>query len=97
LLLTPLLATQAADVRTPCVPPDNTTLVEFQSGGNTLRGFIDLPKRPGRHPAILIVHGGADSDVTVNPYHDEMRRAFRAAGIATLIWDKAGNGCSSLR
>jgi alpha-beta hydrolase superfamily lysophospholipase len=74
-----------------------TTLVEFQSSGNTLRGFIDLPESTDKHPAILIVHGGVDTDVTVDPYYQEMRHAFRAAGIATVIWDKAGNGCSSGR
>ena len=62
-----------------------------------LRGFIDLPENREKHPAILIVHGGVDTDVTVDPYYEEMRRAFRAAGIATVIWDKAGNGCSSGR
>ena len=73
-LLSPALSTQAAEVRTPCVPPQGTTLVEFQSAGNMLRGFIDLPESRDKHPAILIVHGGVDTDVTVDPYYEEMRR-----------------------
>lgn len=86
----------AATLRTPCLPPADTTLVEFRSGDNILRGFIDLPQRTGKHPAIMIVHGGADTDVTIDTgYWEEMRKAFRRAGMATLIWDKAGNGCSS--
>jgi hypothetical protein len=82
--------------RTPCVPPAGTTLVEFRSGTNILRGFIDLPQRAGKHPAILIIHGAAPTDVTADTnYFAELRKAFGRAGIATLIWDKAGNGCSS--
>jgi pimeloyl-ACP methyl ester carboxylesterase len=70
--------------------------MEFPSGGNVLRGFIDLPLGPGKHPAIIIVQGARPTDVTVDTgYFTELRNAFRRAGIATLIWDKAGNGCSS--
>ena len=86
----------AAPQRSPCVPPPGTTPVEFRSGDNILRGFIDLPAGAGRHPAIMIIHGGADTDVTADvEYWKQMRSAFRRAGIATLVWDKAGNGCSS--
>lgn len=77
-----------------CVPPAGTSAIEFQSGGDTLRGFIDLPAGTGKHPVMMIVHGGAPTDVTVDSYFEDMRRAFRTAGIATLLWDKAGNGCS---
>jgi uncharacterized protein len=81
---------------TRCVPPAGTTLVEFQSGANLLRGFIDLPQRIGKHPAILIIHGARPTDVTEGTdYYTELRKAFSRVGIATLIWDKAGNGCSS--
>ena len=86
----------ASPQRSPCVPPAGTKLVEFRSGDNVLRGFIDLPAGTGRHPAIMLIHGGADTDVTADvDYWKEMRTAFRRAGIATLAWDKAGNGCSS--
>ena len=86
----------AAAQRSPCVPPAGTQLVEFRSGDNVLRGFIDLPAGKGRHPAIMLIHGGADTDVTADvDYWKELRAAFRRAGIATLAWDKAGNGCSS--
>jgi pimeloyl-ACP methyl ester carboxylesterase len=78
----------------PCAPPVGTSAIEFQSGSNTLRGFIELPVGTGKHPAIMIVHGGAATNVMVDTYLDELRHAFKVAGIATLIWDKAGNGCS---
>jgi pimeloyl-ACP methyl ester carboxylesterase len=67
-----------------------------------LQGFIDLPAAAGKHPLILIVHGSGSTDVThgdggYNSSYDEMRAAFHRAGIATAIWDKAGNGCSEGR
>src|SRR5688572_27302902 len=73
-----------------CAAPAGTSAIEFRSGGDTLRGFIDLPAAAGKHPVMMIVHGGAPTDVTVDTYFDDLRRAFRAAGIATLLWDKAG-------
>lgn len=88
----------AAATHSPCIAPAGATPVEFRSGQNVLRGFLDLPPGAGKHPAILIIHGGADSDVTADvPYWKELRKAFERAGIATLLWDKAGNGCSSGR
>lgn len=93
-LLGPSLTAHAA-AREPCIPPAGTSSIEFRSAGNTLRGFIDLPAWRAKHPAILMVLGGGDSDVTVDDYLVEVRKAFRQAGIATLLWDKAGNGCSS--
>src|SRR5690349_11413544 len=92
-----LAFTAPAAAREPCIPPAGASAIEFQSGGNTLRGFIDLPAQGAKHPAILIVLGGGNSDVTVDSYLTEIRAAFKKAGIATLIWDKAGNGCSSGR
>jgi len=84
----------SAVARERCVPPPGTSAIEFRSGSNTLRGFIDLPDGRGKHPVVMIVAGGAPTNVTVDTYWDEMRQAFKQAGIATLIWDKAGNGCS---
>jgi pimeloyl-ACP methyl ester carboxylesterase len=85
----------AAPVRSPCVPPASTAPIEFRSETNTLRGFIDLPEGSGRHPAVVMVQGSSPSDVTVDtrPF-EELRAAFKRAGIAMLIWDKAGSGCS---
>lgn len=90
-------ASTTAAAGAPCAPPAGTSAIEFQSGSNTLRGFIDLPANPGKHPTIMIVHGGAATNVMVDTYLDELRQAFKKAGIATLIWDKAGNGCSDGR
>lgn len=85
-----------------CATPTGTAPFEFASNGNRLRGFIDLPAGAGRHPAIVIVHGSGSTDVakgdgTYNGSYEELRAAFRSAGIATVVWDKAGNGCSDGR
>ena len=88
----------AAQANPTCSVPAETQPFEFKAGQNTLRGFIDLPRAPGKHPLILIVHGSGSTDVTrrnsYNGSYDELRTAFREAGFATAIWDKAGNGCS---
>ena len=70
--------------------------------GHEMRGLVDVPPRPGKHPAILIVHGAGSTDVfhgegAYNGRYDEMRAAFRSVGVATVVWDKAGDGCSGGR
>lgn len=85
-----------------CTVPSGTVPFEFRSGQNTLHGFIDLPSTPGKHPLILIMHGSGGTNVMggdggFNSSYDEMRAAFRAAGVATAVWDNAGNGCSEGR
>lgn len=74
--------------------------MEFSYRGNHLRGFIDVPQGSGRHPAILIIHGSGTTDVfggnrEYNGPYLRLRETFKAAGLATVIWDKAGNGCST--
>jgi len=90
-------AVACAQAQPDCTVPAGTSPFEFKSGQNTLRGFIDRPKAPGKHPAILIVHGSGSTDVTrgnggYNSSYDEMRAAFRRSGLATVIWDNAGRG-----
>lgn len=89
----------AAEPLPRCSVPAGTEPFEFTADGNLLRGFIDLPTATGKHPAIVIIHGSGGTDVTrskglYSGSYDEMRAAFRSAGIATVVWDKAGNGCS---
>jgi uncharacterized protein len=94
-----LLGVLVSQAQAACNVPTGTVPFEFKSGQNTLRGFIDRPPSPGRHPLIVIVHGSGSTDVTHGDggylsSYDEMRAAFRRSGFATVIWDKAGNGCS---
>lgn len=94
--------TFAAEDPPRCAVPAGTVPFEFASDGNRLRGFIDMPATTGRHPAIVIVHGSGTTDVIrgggpYNGSYEDMRAAFRSAGIAAVVWDKAGNGCSDGR
>src|ERR1700741_3170626 len=82
-----------------CKPPAGTQPFEFTDGENHLRGFIDPPARAAPHGAVLILHGSGNADVFhgdtfYNGRYEALRDTFRAAGLATVVWDKAGNGCS---
>jgi pimeloyl-ACP methyl ester carboxylesterase len=69
-----------------------TEEVSFSNGDVTLHGTLYLPRRAGRHPAVVLVHGSGNSP------RDESRfyaRAFARRGIAALAYDKRGSGESS--
>lgn len=90
----------AADEAQRCSAPAGTQPFEFSFHDSQLRGFIDLPARPGPHAAVLVIHGSGDSDVFHGGreylgHYTALRDAFRSVGVATVIWDKAGNGCST--
>lgn len=65
--------------------------VEFQAGQDTLRGSVIVPAGQGPFPAAVLLHGAAGGQ------RDFCR--FQAgpildAGVAVLIYDKAGHGLS---
>lgn len=83
-----------------CLPPEGAQPFEFAAGDNHLRGFIDLPKRAGPHPVILIIHGSGGTDVfnggsEYNGHYERLRQTFRSVGLASVVWDKAGSSCST--
>jgi alpha-beta hydrolase superfamily lysophospholipase len=84
--------------RTSCSVPGGAEPFTFESGGYRLSGFIDAPPTPGPHPAILLVHDDEPTDVA-NGRGDypELREVFRSAGLATVVWDRRGSGCSAGR
>jgi len=63
--------------------------VEFKSRGNILRGLLVTPRRHGRHPALVSLHGSGPSTRWLAL--DRARR-FAEAGYAMLIFDKPGSG-----
>lgn len=96
----PVTTSPAVAAPSPCRIPAGTVAFGFDSGDNHLRGFIDLPPGDARVPAVAIVHGAGATDLAsgggfYNGDYAELRRAFRDAGFATVVWDKAGQGCSS--
>jgi uncharacterized protein len=67
--------------------------VAFDNDGIALKGTLCLPRAPGRHGAVVLVHGsGPETRWGTNRYiADRLARA----GIAALIYDKRGSGASS--
>jgi uncharacterized protein len=90
----------AADDAARCRAPAGTQPFEFSFRDSHLRGFIDIPTGPGPHAAVLVLHGSGGTDVfhhalEYNGQYTALRNTFRSAGVATVVWDKAGNGCST--
>ena len=66
--------------------------VRFSNGAIQLAGTLRAPARPGRHPAIILVHGsGAENRDYILPF----ARWLVRRGIAVLGYDKRGVGGSS--
>jgi len=66
--------------------------VSFESGSVRLSGTLLLPDTPGRHPAVVMIHGsGPATRDALWPWADMYARA----GIAVLIHDKRGTGAST--
>ncbi|MGO9640769.1 MAG: dienelactone hydrolase family protein [Candidatus Acidiferrales bacterium] len=63
--------------------PPKTEIVEYASGSETASGFLALPEAPGRHAAILLIHG--DSGLT--DWVQEQARGFAAQGYIALAAD----------
>ena len=65
--------------------------IAFQSGGETLRGDLRLPIKPGPHPAFVTVHG---SGYTTRNGHfvKTFAERFSRLGFAVLTYDKRGTG-----
>ncbi|WP_052631284.1 alpha/beta hydrolase family protein [Pseudoxanthomonas suwonensis] len=98
-LVLAVLAASPARAQEACTLPAGTEPFAFESGGNRLRGFVDLPEGAGPHPAVVFVHGAGPTDVSgrdpgFNGSYDRLRAVFRRTGIATVAWTKAGDGCS---
>ncbi|OHU23979.1 alpha/beta hydrolase [Mycobacteroides chelonae] len=68
-----------------------TERVGFSSAGIRCAGWLTRPAEPGRHPAVVLVHGlGATHDMMLPQYE----RHFASAGIATLAFDYRHTGAS---
>ncbi|HZG14580.1 MAG TPA: alpha/beta fold hydrolase [Candidatus Bathyarchaeia archaeon] len=68
--------------------------VHFQSGDVMLNGTLLTPNQPGRHPAIVLVHGSSSN--SREKYRQEAE-LFAKAGVVTLIYDKRADGFSQSR
>jgi len=86
------LAPRAAQVAIVCflcgalllaAAPPRTEIVEYPSGSEMVRGFLAPPGMPGRHAAILVIHG----DAGLNEWVREQARKFAAQGYVALAVD----------
>jgi dienelactone hydrolase len=66
--------------------------VTFQDNGITLGGTLLMPGTPGRHPAIVFLHGSGPEARWANRY---LAQTFAERGIVALIYDKRGVGQST--
>ena len=66
--------------------------VTFHNGNIRLAGTVTLPKAPGRHPAVILIHGAG----TTIPTRDfgYWSSYFSGHGVAVLAFDKRGGGAS---
>jgi len=73
--------------------PHTTKLLSFNSDNFTLKAELKLPAvERETYPLVIMVHGDGNGFIR---YHNKLKYSFLAAGYATLIWDKPGNGGSS--
>ena len=65
--------------------------VTFSAGDVRLAGTVILPPGPGPHPAAVLLHGAAGGQRDFCRLHAD---PILAAGVAVLLYDKAGHGLS---
>jgi pimeloyl-ACP methyl ester carboxylesterase len=65
--------------------------VTFSAGEVRLAGTVILPPGPGPHPAAVLLHGAAGGQRDFCRLHAD---PILAAGVAVLLYDKAGHGLS---
>ena len=66
--------------------------VTFQDKDVTLAGTLLLPVLPGKHPAVIFLHGSGPEGRWANRY---LAQKFAEHGIVALIYDKRGVGQST--
>jgi len=66
--------------------------VETERNGLTLRGTAYLPEAPGRHPAVLLLHGLSGHRIETGFLFVRLGRALAARGIAAVAFDFLHSG-----
>jgi len=70
-------------------PPYLETDVSFRNGDVALPGSLLLPPGPGRHPAVVLIHGSSTPSRNDFRFYGDL---FARRGIAALIYDKRDAG-----
>lgn len=71
-----------------------TTDFAFVSAGRTLSGVLDQPAGGEARALVIFVHGYGPTDVRGWRLFEDLRTRFAALGVASLVWDKPGQGRS---
>lgn len=75
-------------------PPYAVEAVSVKNGNVTLNGALAVPRSPGRHPAVVLVHGSGDQGLESWEYASHADYLARL-GVAVLYYDKRGVGGST--
>lgn len=71
-----------------------TVDLEFTTSGHTLSGIISQPAHTKARALVVFIHGYGKTDVRGWDMYSELRSRFAALGIASVTWDKPGQGRS---
>src|SRR5262245_24666325 len=93
------LASVALTPRTNWTPPDYANPVSFEERPVTIRtgrfelpGILTLPKTPGTHPAVVLVHGSGPNDMDEslgpNKTFKDLAYGLASRGVAVLRYEK---------
>ena len=72
--------------------PYASTSVRFSNGGVELAGTVLSPRTPGRHPAVVFIHGSGAEGRWANGF---LADYVARRGVVALIYDKRGVGEST--
>jgi alpha-beta hydrolase superfamily lysophospholipase len=89
-LLFALLAPGSAAAAAPMTTAD----FEFRSAGRSLSGVLDQPAEQPARALVIFVHGYGPTDVRGWHLFEDLRSRFAGLGVASLVWDKPGQGRS---
>lgn len=95
----PLLALALLFVAASCGDSTQTDVVmstrdfEFTSSGKRISGILDLPTQETR-AIVVLIHGTGMTDVRGDNLFVRLRKTFAEIGIASVVWDKPGQGRS---
>ncbi len=67
---------------------------EFVSAGRKLSGVLDQPVAGEARALVVFVHGYGPTDVRGWHAFEDLRTRFAGLGMASLVWDKPGQGRS---
>ena len=94
-ILVPLNKSQSPFLSRTKAPPYQIEEVAWQSGQEILKGALYLPDSNDKHPLLIRLHG-SDNGSRKNWEYRSWADFFARKGIATVVFDRRGEGESSI-